>query len=70
MTTDLEKILDRTWTLKTLEEAFQSTKILKFSRGECLQTPLMAGPFSARLIRQWLKKNDFIYLKSWTVFLC
>ena len=52
MTTDLQKILDRTCPLKTLAEAFQSTKILKFSRGECLQTPLVAGPFTACLIRQ------------------
>ena len=62
--------LDRICPLRTLEMAFQSTKISKFSGGACPQTPLVAGPFNARLIRRWLKKTyDFIYL-SWTVFLC
>ena len=72
MTIDLENILDRICPLRTLETAFQSTKISKFSREACPQTPLVAGPFSARLIHQLLKKkpHDFIYLKSWTVFLC
>ena len=50
MTIDLENILDRICPLRTLEMAFQSTKISKFSGGACPQTPLVAGPFSARLI--------------------
>ena len=72
MTIDLENILDRICPLRTLEMAFQSTKISKFYGGACPQTPLVAGPFSARLIGQWFKKktHDFKYLKSWTVFLC
>ena len=71
MTIDLENILDRICPLRTLEMAFQSTKISKFSGGACSQTPLVAGPFSARLIRRWLKKpHEFVYLKSWTTFLC
>ena len=72
MTIDLENILDRICPLRTLEMAFQSTKISKFSGGACPQTPLVVGPFSARLIRRSLKdkNHDFIYLKSWTVFLC
>ena len=70
MTIDLENILDRICPLRTLEMAFQSTKISKFSGGACPQIPLVAGPFNAHLIRRWLKKTyDFIYL-SWTVFLC
>ena len=71
MTIDLENILDRICPLRTLEMAFQSTKISKFSGGACPQTPLVPGPFSACLIDRSLKKNhDFIYLKSWTLFLC
>ena len=70
MTTDLENIFDRICPLRTLAKAFQSTKISNLSGGACPQNPLVAGPFSARLIRQWLKKkHDFIFL-SWTVFLC
>ena len=67
-----ENILDRICPLRTLEMAFQSTKISKFSGGACPQTPLVVGPFTARLIHWWLKnkKHDFIYLKSLTVFLC
>ena len=40
--------------------------------GSMPQTPLVPGPFFiARLIGRSLKKtHDFIYLKSWTVFLC
>ena len=64
MTTDLENILDRICPLRTLEKAFQSTKISKFSVGACPQTPLVAGPFSARMIRQWLKKKPFYILKK------
>ena len=71
MTIDLENILDRICPLRTLEMAFQSTKISKFSGGAWPQTPLVPGPFSACLIHRSLKKkHDFIYLKSWTVFLC
>ena len=62
MTIDLENILDRICPLRTLEMAFQSTKISKFSGGACPQTPLVAGPFSARLIRRWLKKNPRVYV--------
>ena len=41
MTIDLENILDRICPLRTLEMAFQSTKISKFSGGACPQTPLV-----------------------------
>ena len=55
--------LDRICPFRTLEMAFQSTKISKFSGGACPQTPLVAGLFSASLIRWWLKEHhDFIYL--------
>ena len=50
MTIDLENNLDRICPLRTLEMTFQSTKISKFSGGACPQTPLVAGPFSVRLI--------------------
>ena len=71
MTIDLENILDRICPLGTLEMAFQTTKISKFFWGSMPQTPLVPGPFSARLIGRSLKKtHDFIYLKSWTVLLC
>ena len=50
MTTDLENILNRICLLRTLEMAFQSTKISK----------LVAGPFSVHLIRRWLKKKPTI----------
>ena len=63
MTIDLENILDRICPLRTLEMAFQSTKISKFSGGACPQTPLVVGPFSARLIRRSLKdKNPRFYI--------
>ena len=53
MTTDLDsKHLDRICPLRTLEVAFQSTKISKFSGEACPQTPLVARPFNARLIRR------------------
>ena len=52
MTIDLENILDRICPLRTLEMAFQSTKISKFSGGACPQTPLVVGPFTARLIHR------------------
>ena len=52
MTTDLENIFDRICPLRTLAKAFQSTKISNLSGGACPQNPLVAGPFSARLIRQ------------------
>ena len=73
MTIDLENILDRICPLRTLEMAFQSTKISKFSGGACPQTPptgwpLHCSPDSSVIKKQ--KKHDFIYLKSWTVFLC
>ena len=62
MTIDLENILDRICPLRTLEMAFQSTKISKFSGGACLQTPLVPGPFSACLIdRSFFKKNTISY---------
>ena len=65
-TTDLEKILDGICPLRTLEMAFQSTKISKFSRGACPQSPLVVGPFTARLIHWWLKnkKTRFYILKK------
>ena len=65
-TIDLENILDRICPLRTLEMAFQSTKISKFSGGTCPQTPLVAGPFTARLIHRWLKnkKTDFYILRK------
>ena len=63
MTTDLENILDRICPLRTLAKAFQSTKISNLSGGAWPQTPLVAGPFSARLIRQWLKKTRFYIFK-------
>ena len=45
--------------------AFQSTKISKYSGGAWPQTPLVPGPFSARLIRRWLKKtHDFSFRQS------
>ena len=50
--TDLENILDRICPLRTLEMAFQSTKISKFSGGACPQTSLVVDPFTARLIHQ------------------
>ena len=64
-TIDLENILDRICPLRTLEMTFQSTKISNFSGGECPQTPLVVGPFTARLIRRWLKnkKTPFYILK-------
>ena len=43
MTIDLENHLDRICPVRTLEMTFQSSKISK-------QTPLVAGPFSDRLI--------------------
>ena len=62
MTIDLENILDRICPLRTLEMAFQSTKISKFSGGACPQTPLVAGPLSASLIRRRLKEpHNFIH---------
>ena len=66
MTIDLENILDRICPLRTLEMAFQSTKISKFSGGACPQTPLVVGPFSARLTRRSLKnkKTRFYILKK------
>ena len=66
MTIDLENILDRICPLRTLEMAFQSTKISKFSGGACPQTPLVVGPFSARLTRRSLKnkKPRFYILKK------
>ena len=66
MTIDLENILDRICPLRTLEMAFQSTKISKFSGGACPQTPLVVGPFCARLIRRSLKnkKPRFYILKK------
>ena len=66
MTIDLENILDRICPLRTLEMAFQSTKISKFSGGACPQTPLVVGPFTARLIHRWLKnkKTRFYILKK------
>ena len=72
MTLNLENILDRICPLRTLEMAFQSTKISKFSGGECPQTPLVAaGPFSTRLIRRLLKKNPRFYiLKKLDSLLC
>ena len=60
MTTDLENNFDRIYPLRTLEKTFQSTKISKFSGGACAQTPLVAGPFSARLICRRLKKDPTI----------
>ena len=60
MTIDLEHILDRIVPLRTLEMAFQSTKISQFYGGTCPQTPLVAGPSSARLISRWLKKTHTI----------
>ena len=64
--TDLENILDRICPLRTLEMAIQSTKISKFSGGACPQAPLVVGPFTARLIHQWLKnkKTRFYTLKK------
>ena len=56
-TIDLENILDRIYPLRTLEMAFQSTKISKFSGGACPQTPLVASPFGANPICRWLKKK-------------
>ena len=64
MTNDLENILDRICRLRTLEKAFQSTKISKFSGGACPQTPLVAGPHVAGPL---IKNKIYIYLKSWTV---
>ena len=63
MRIDLENILDRICPLRTLEMAFQSTKISKFSEGACPQTPLVAGSFNAHLIRRWFffKKNTILY---------
>ena len=61
MTTDLENNFDRICPLRTLEMTFQSTKISKFSGGACPQPPLVAGPFSARLICRWLKKDPKIF---------
>ena len=52
MTVNLENILDRICPLRTLETAFQNTKISKFSGGACPQSPLVALPFSTRLIRR------------------
>ena len=52
MTIDLENILDRICPLRTPEMAFQNTNISKFSGGPCPHIPLVAGPFSARLIRR------------------
>ena len=61
MTIDLENILDRICPLRTLEIAFQSTKISKFSGGGMPQTPLVPGPFFiARLIGRSLKKKPTI----------
>ena len=54
--------LDRICPLRTLEMAFQSVKISKFSGGACPQTPLVAAPFSASLIRRSLKKNPRFYI--------
>ena len=64
-TIDLENILDRICPLRTLEMAFQSTKISKFSGRESPQTPLVVGPFTARL-PCWLKnkKTRFYILKK------
>ena len=53
--------LDRICPLRTLETAFQSTKLSKFSGGACPQTHLVAAPFSASLIRRWLKKPTILY---------
>ena len=54
--------LDRICPLRTLEMAFQSVKISKFSGGACPQTPLVAAPFSANLIRRSLKKTPPFYI--------
>ena len=72
MTIDLENNVDRICSLRTLEMAFQSSKISKISRGACPQTPLVAGLFSTSLIRRWFlkKQHNFIYLKSSTDYLC
>ena len=51
-TIDLGNILDRICPLRTLEMAFKSTKISKFSGGACPQTPLVVCPFTARLIHR------------------
>ena len=64
MTIDLVNILDRFLPLKTLEMAFQSMKISKFSGKACPQTP--PPPSGSSVIK---KKYDFMYLQSWTVFL-
>ena len=54
--------------LRTLEMAFQSTKISKFSGGAWPQTPLVPGPLSTHLIRRRLKKNnDFSFRQSFCV---
>ena len=69
MTIDLENILVRICPLRKLEMAFQSIKISKFSGEVCPNPPKWLA--SSALI--WFvgdKKHDFIYLKSWTAFLC
>ena len=69
-TIDLENILDTICPLRTLEMAFQSTKISKFSGGACPQTPLVVGPFNARLIHRCLKnkKTPFYIHKKFDSF--
>ena len=53
--------------LRTLEMAFQSTKISKFSGGAWPQTPLVPGPLSTRLIRRRLKTTTILVLDSLSV---
>ena len=70
MTIDLENILVRICPLRKLEMAFQSIKISKFT-GEGCPKPPSRSPFQRSSDSSVIKKNlDFIYLKSWTVFLC
>ena len=71
MTTDLENNFHRIYPLRTLEMTFQSTKISKFS-GEHAPDPPSAWPLQRSPDSKVIKKrpHDFIYLKSWTVFLC
>ena len=61
MTTDLENILDRICPLRTLEKAFQSTKISKVSGGACPPDPPSGWPLQRSPDSSVIKKKDFIY---------
>ena len=69
MTIDLENILVRICSLRKLEMAFQSIKISKLT-GEACPKPPNGSPLQRSSDSSVIKNLDFIYLKSWTVFLC